>query len=169
MLRVGVAVGVVGLVGLVRLVVLAAPNRARNPITAGRIPVPTMSGAAVLTASTTSTSSGTSKWKAAGTIIRPRAPRWLALPSPWEPRRVPRRLPQTARPCIPVGSPSNNVSSRSVNNVNVERNVNMDVDHGGQDNDYHPVATAAAVGAAVAVTSAVVGSMVRALPHLRGG
>ena len=56
-----------------------------------------------------------------------------------------------------------------MNNVNVERNVNMDVDHGGQDNDYHPVATAAVVGAALAVTSAVVGSMVRALPHLRSG
>jgi hypothetical protein len=53
-------------------------------------------------------------------------------------------------------------------NVNVNRNtnVNVDVDRGGccgggWDNDYHPVATAAAVGAAVAVTSAVVGSMVR--------
>jgi hypothetical protein len=35
---------------------------------------------------------------------------------------------------------------------------------GGWDNDYHPVATAAAVGAAVAVTSAVVGSMVATVP-----
>ena len=34
----------------------------------------------------------------------------------------------------------------------------------GWDNDYHPVATAAAVTAAVAVTSAVVGSMVRTVP-----
>ena len=45
-------------------------------------------------------------------------------------------------------------------------NVNVNVEGhggccGGWDNDYHPVATAAAVGAAVAVTSAVVGSMVR--------
>jgi hypothetical protein len=63
---------------------------------------------------------------------------------------------------------TNNVRSTSVNNVNVERNVNVDVDrgccHGGWDNDYHPVATAAAVTATVAVTSAVVGSMVRTVP-----
>jgi hypothetical protein len=63
---------------------------------------------------------------------------------------------------------TNNVRSTSVNNVNVNRNVNVDVDrgccHGGWDDDYHPVATAAAVGAAVAVTSAVVGSMVRTVP-----
>ena len=62
---------------------------------------------------------------------------------------------------------TNNVRSTSVNNVNVERNVNVNVDRGccgGWDNDYHPVATAAAVGAAVAVTSAVVGSMVRTVP-----
>jgi hypothetical protein len=63
---------------------------------------------------------------------------------------------------------TNNVRSTSVNNVNVERNVNVDVDRGccggGWDNDYHPVATAAAVGAAVAVTSAVVGSMVQSVP-----
>ncbi len=125
-------VGLVALVGLVSLVGLVALVGLVSLVgLAGRIPVPTMSGAAVLTASTTSTSIGASKWKAAGTIIRPRASRWLALPSPWEPRRVPRRLPQTARPCIPVGPPSSNVSSRSVNNVNVERNVNMDVDHGG--------------------------------------
>jgi hypothetical protein len=51
--------------------------------------------------------------------------------------------------------------------VNVERNVNVNVDRGccgGWDNDYHPVATAAAVGAAAAVTSAVIGSMVRTVP-----
>jgi len=61
---------------------------------------------------------------------------------------------------------TNNVRSTSVNNVNVNRNVNVDVDRGccGWDNDYHPVATAAAVGATVAVTSAVVGSMVRTVP-----
>ena len=64
-----------------------------------------------------------------------------------------------------------NVRNTSVNNVNVNRstNVNVDVDRhggccGGWDNDYHPVATAVAVGAAVAVTSAVVGSMVRTVP-----
>ena len=68
---------------------------------------------------------------------------------------------------------TNNVRSTSVNNVNnvnVDRNVNVNVSgnsgccNNGWDNDYHPVATAAAVGAAVAVTSAVVGSMVRSVP-----
>ena len=68
---------------------------------------------------------------------------------------------------------TNNVRSSSVNNVNnvnVDRNVNVNVEQhggccgGGWDNDYHPVATAAAVGAAVAVTSAVVGSMVQSVP-----
>jgi hypothetical protein len=83
---------------------------------------------------------------------------------------------------------TNNVRSSSVNNVNrntnvrntsvkntnvnVNRNVNVDVDvdhHGGccgWDNDYHPIATAAAVTATVAVTSAIVGSMV---PHVPAG
>ena len=64
----------------------------------------------------------------------------------------------------------NNVSNRNTN-VNVNKNVNVNVDNnrggccgGGWDNDYHPVATAAAVTAAVVVTSAVVGSMVRTVP-----
>ena len=59
-------------------------------------------------------------------------------------------------------------ASTTCNNVNVDRNVNVNVDNGGccdgWDNDYHPVATAAAVGTAVAVTSAVIGSMVRTVP-----
>jgi hypothetical protein len=64
---------------------------------------------------------------------------------------------------------TNNVRSTSVNNVNVDRDVNVNVEGhggccGGWDNDYHPVAAAAAVGTAVAVTSAVVGSMVRSVP-----
>ena len=66
---------------------------------------------------------------------------------------------------------SNNVRSTSVNNVNVNRNVNVNVEGGscprcggGWDDDYHPIATAAAVTATVAVTSAVVGSMVRSVP-----
>jgi hypothetical protein len=66
---------------------------------------------------------------------------------------------------------ANNVRSTSVNNVNVNRNVNVDVDvdrrgccNNGWDNDYHPVATAAAVTATVAVTSAVIGSIVNAPP-----
>ncbi len=63
----------------------------------------------------------------------------------------------------------NNVnSSRNVNrntNVNASRDVNIDVDnngccHNGWDNDYHPVATAAAITA----TAAVIGSMVRTVP-----
>ncbi len=62
----------------------------------------------------------------------------------------------------------NNVNANRNVNVNAERNVNVNVNNGccnnGWDNDYHPVATAAAVGAAVAVTSAVVGSMVRTVP-----
>ena len=64
---------------------------------------------------------------------------------------------------------TNNVRSTSVNNVNVDRDVNVNVEGhrgccGGWDNDYHPVATAAAVSAGVAVTSAIVGSMVRSVP-----
>jgi hypothetical protein len=65
---------------------------------------------------------------------------------------------------------TNNVRSTSVNNVNVNRNVNVNVDNNrgccnnGWDNDYHPIATAAAVTATVAVTSAVIGSMVRTVP-----
>jgi len=67
---------------------------------------------------------------------------------------------------------TNNVRSGSVNNVNnvnVERNVNVNVEGGGccnngWDNDYHPLATAAAVSATVAVTSAVIGSMTRTVP-----
>ncbi|WP_116389230.1 hypothetical protein [Cupriavidus taiwanensis] len=72
---------------------------------------------------------------------------------------------------------TNDVRSTSVNsvnatrnvNVNTSRNVNVNVEgggccHGGWDNDYHPVATAAAVTATVAMTSAVIGSMVRSVP-----
>jgi hypothetical protein len=67
---------------------------------------------------------------------------------------------------------ANNVRSTSVNNVNVNKNVNVNVNvdnhggccHNGWDNDYHPIATAAAVTATVAVTSAIVGSIVNAPP-----
>lgn len=77
---------------------------------------------------------------------------------------------------------TNNVRNTSVNNVNrntninntnvnVNRNVNINVDvdhHGccGWDNDYHPIATAAAVTTTVALTAAIVGSMV---PHVPPG
>ena len=62
---------------------------------------------------------------------------------------------------------TNNVRNTSVNNVNnVNKNVNVNVqgNSGGWDNDYHPVGAAVAVGATVAVTSAIVGSMVRTVP-----
>ena len=59
-----------------------------------------------------------------------------------------------------------NTSVNNVNNVNVNRNVNVEYGccNNGWDNDYHPVARAAAVGATVAVTSAVIGSMVATVP-----
>jgi len=72
---------------------------------------------------------------------------------------------------------TNNVRNTSVNNVNVNnnnvnvnKNVNVNVDNNGGccnngwDNDYHPIATAAAVTATVAVTSAIIGSMVNTVP-----
>jgi hypothetical protein len=66
---------------------------------------------------------------------------------------------------------TNNVRNTSVNNVNVNKNVNVNVNNNrggccnnGWDNDYHPIATAAAVTATVAVTSAIVGSIVNAPP-----
>jgi hypothetical protein len=63
---------------------------------------------------------------------------------------------------------TNNVRSTSVNNVNnvnVDRNANVNASgnnccNNGWDNDYHPVATAAAITA----TAAVIGSIVRAPP-----
>jgi hypothetical protein len=78
-----------------------------------------------------------------------------------------------------VDARANNVRGTSVNNVNnvnrntnvnANRNVNVNVQGnsgccgGGWDNDYHPVATAAAVTATVAVTSAVIGSIVNRPP-----
>ena len=68
---------------------------------------------------------------------------------------------------------TNEVRNTSVNNVeknvNVDRNVNVNVEGhggccGGWDNDYHPVARAAAVTGAVAVTAAAVGSVVQSVP-----
>ncbi len=63
-----------------------------------------------------------------------------------------------------------NVNANQNVNVNANRNVvvaggnNNNCCGGGWDNDYHPVAGAVAVGAAVAVTSAVIGSMVNSVP-----
>jgi hypothetical protein len=70
---------------------------------------------------------------------------------------------------------TNNVRSTSVNNVNTNRNTNVNAsrntnvnvnvnNNGGWDNDYHPVAGAMAVGAAIAVTSAIIGSTVATVP-----
>jgi hypothetical protein len=61
---------------------------------------------------------------------------------------------------------SNDVRSTSVNNVNAERNVNVNVEGcsgrcGGWD---HPVAATAVVAGTVAVTAAAVGSIVAAPP-----
>ena len=58
---------------------------------------------------------------------------------------------------------TNDVRNTSVNNVNVNRNVTVNVDQnrGGWD---HPVAGAMVVGGAIAVTAAAVGSMVSTVP-----
>ena len=67
----------------------------------------------------------------------------------------------------------NSVNVKKNNNVNVKKNTNVNVNvsnnnrgccNNGWDNDYHPIATAAAVTATVAVTSAVIGSIVNAAP-----
>ena len=58
-----------------------------------------------------------------------------------------------------------NVNNNRNVNVNSHRDVDINVDGRGRygyDDHYHPIATAAAVTATVAVTSAVVGSIVRA-------
>jgi len=58
-------------------------------------------------------------------------------------------------------SVNRNVNRNVNHNVNVHRDIDVDVD---DDRDYHPFATAAVVGAAAAVTSAVVGSIVHSKP-----
>lgn len=64
------------------------------------------------------------------------------------------------------GTSVNNVNSNRSTNVSANRNVNVNVDShggccgGGWDNDYHPVATVAAVAA----TAAVIGSIVNRPP-----
>jgi hypothetical protein len=67
-------------------------------------------------------------------------------------------------PAAPRSAATRTSVNRNVNtnqNVNVNRNVNVDVDNG---RDYHPLAAAAVVTAGVAMTSAVIGSMVHTLP-----
>lgn len=68
-------------------------------------------------------------------------------------------------------SSTNRNVNRNVNreqNVNVNRNVNVNVDYDDHNHwndwDDHPFATAAAVTAGVAVTSAVIGSIVNSVP-----
>jgi len=65
---------------------------------------------------------------------------------------------------------SGNRNNNNNNRVNIGNDVNINVDndhhdHGWDwDDDYHPVARGVAFGAAAAVTSAVVGSMIYSLP-----
>jgi len=54
-----------------------------------------------------------------------------------------------------------NVNTNRNVNVNTNRNVNVNVD---TDYNRHPIGTAVAVGATVAVTAAVVGSIVNTVP-----
>ena len=54
-----------------------------------------------------------------------------------------------------------NVNANKNVNVNTNRNVNVNVDN---DDHHHPIGTAVAVGATIAVTAAVVGSMTTTLP-----
>jgi hypothetical protein len=60
-----------------------------------------------------------------------------------------------------------NVDRRNVDidrrNVRVDRDVNINVDVD-DDRDFHPFATAVAVGAAVSLTAAVIGSLTPTLP-----
>lgn len=71
-------------------------------------------------------------------------------------------------PTVEAGRDSRNVTRKTTNvnvnkdvNVNTRKHVDIDVD---VDRGYHPVGTALAVGATVAVTTAIVGSMVNTLP-----
>jgi hypothetical protein len=60
---------------------------------------------------------------------------------------------------------NSNVNVNRNTNVNVDRHVDVDVDADRHwDNDYHPVARAAAVTTAVAVTAAAIGSIAYSIP-----
>ena len=48
--------------------------------------------------------------------------------------------------------------------MNVNKNVNVNVDHHGGYHDYHPLARGMAVAAGAAVASAIIGSVVYSLP-----
>ncbi|WP_421567256.1 hypothetical protein [Stenotrophomonas sp. PD6] len=86
---------------------------------------------------------------------------------------------QVQRPQGGMGNRDHNVNHNVERNVNrnvdrnvdrnVNRNVNVNVDYHDHDDhwnrwDDHPVATAAAVTAGVAITSAVIGSIVNSVP-----
>lgn len=69
----------------------------------------------------------------------------------------------------PAASVNRNVNRNVNRDINVNRNINVDVDyhddhHHWNDWDDHPFATAAAVTAGVAITSAVIGSIVYSVP-----
>jgi len=61
----------------------------------------------------------------------------------------------------------NNSGNNRGNNVNIGNDINVDIDHGYNNwhhHDYHPIATAAVIGAVAVTTAAVVGSYYYALP-----
>jgi len=75
-----------------------------------------------------------------------------------------REVRNTTRTSVNANANRNANVNRNVNhnvNVNQNRHVDIDVD---VDRGYHPVATAMAVTAGVAVTAAIVGSVTRTLP-----
>jgi hypothetical protein len=71
-----------------------------------------------------------------------------------------------------IAAHTDSVRTTQVDSVNVRRNVTVSVNASGDthccnhgwDDDNHPVTSAAAVGTVVAVTTAVVGSMVCSVP-----
>lgn len=71
------------------------------------------------------------------------------------------RLDNNGYPMAPVRGGNVNIQNNRNVVVNQNRRVDIDVD---VDHDYHPVATAMAVTAGVAVTAAVIGSVTRTLP-----
>ena len=71
------------------------------------------------------------------------------------------RLDNNGYPMAPVRGGNVNIQNNHTVVVNQNRRVDIDVD---VDRGYHPVATAVAVTAGVAVTAAVIGSVTRTLP-----
>lgn len=67
-----------------------------------------------------------------------------------------------------------NINRNRNTNVNVNRNTNVNVNVNNHGRYYHPVARGLAVGATIAVTAAVIGSIVNTVPAgcvtvIRGG